>query len=174
MTIHRIDEEIVLVAWKTDVDRCFGLLHVQRPRSQKGVGYCGIRIPLERDVQRINRLRIPHPFTFPLEIRPERDLRKLCSKCASGFGDCVAEEYDGLKWVDVPDVWRAILARAHRPPFSNVGRLARETRDILALPTDPRENRAFGDAITAEENVVAEDDSLERQDLDAGRTWDND
>ena len=56
------------------------------------------------------RIAIPDPFSFPLEVRPERDLRRLCSKCARGFGACIAEEYDGLRWVAVPEVWRALTS----------------------------------------------------------------
>lgn len=113
MTIHRHDEAITFVSWTPA-----GALHIRRPRSQKSVAYCGAPVIETRRLELVRDFTIEHPDEIPLEIRIERDFARLCSKCAKGFGDCVAEDYAGLEWVDVPDVWRAILARAHRPPVS--------------------------------------------------------
>jgi len=197
MTTHRHDETISFVSW-INTPNIAGPLHIRRPRSQKGIAYCDEPIPLRlRGVgedERFHEFTIEHPDEIPLEIRIERDFARLCVKCARAFTNEVTELHGELSAapviLSVPIAWQAIYGRTGR------AELADQVRDFNAaaakiynptptaadleaaaerpLPTDPRENRAFGDAITAEENVVAEDDSLERQDLDAERTWDND
>ncbi len=161
MTTHRLLEPISFVSWIVDDAREIrgGALHIRRPRSQKGVVYCGEPVIETRRLPLVRDFTIEHPDVIPLEIRTERDFARLCPECAWSFVNSVAGENRRLCWtgerVTVPITWQEILARAQ----SRTSRAQLPEEEVY----DPRETRAFGDAITAEENAVAEDDSLERR-----------
>lgn len=176
MTTHRRDEAISFVSWTTP--NMAGPLHIRRPRSQKGVAYCGEFIPTTKAAHGVEGAPIPleitlaHPDHIPLEISIERDFARLCSKCARSFFNEVAEENSELRWsgvlVSVPIAWQVIHTRSGLSPAEREGRDAipsphehEITREELAEEA-AEEERAMIDAEAAEH---AEDDSLERSGL---------
>lgn len=160
MTTHRHDEAITFVSWNQTDDGRGGPLHIRRPRSQKGVAYCGELVIQTRRLPLVRDFTIEHPDEIPLEIRIERDFARLCSKCARAFFNEVGADYGAGVLISVPIAWQAIYARTGRSSVQisvarkDVERLEREAEDEAR------------DAIDAEAAEHAEDDSLERS---AGR-----
>lgn len=113
MTTHRIDEPIVLVRPSIGAVR-----HIRRPRSQKGVAYCGTFLAMA-SAEGLE-LVIQDPTNIPLEIDLERDFDGLCRDCARTFTQAVPAVRP------VPQAWALIHARTgrHSPPLK-----IREDRD---------------------------------------------
>ena len=122
MTTHRIDEPIVLTLHSLESL----YRHIRRPRSQKGVAYCGERLASHVSDDGIE-IVIPDPSNIPLAIDLERDFAGLCRKCARTFLDEVRGELPGrMPESLVPTAWQLIFARTerHSPPLK-----IREDRD---------------------------------------------
>ena len=153
MTTHRIDEAIDLVAWKT------GLLagqegplwtdrHIRRPRSQKGVTYCGEFLPkLDVPPRRLVVETIEDPWVIPLEISPERDFENLCPACAIAFREETRDvpERPGRL---APALWLEFYKRAQRPKLN-----IHEDRTPEQLEAD---GDAVGDVVDRMVDAVAD------------------
>lgn len=107
MTTHRIDEPIALVKLSPNTVR-----HIRRPRSQKGVAYCGAFLAMA-SAEGLE-LVIQDPTEIPLEVRQERDFADLCRKCARQFLEDVTKEYPDMRLC--PVAWRLIVDRCGLTP----------------------------------------------------------
>lgn len=108
MTTHRIDEPIALVLHSLGAVR-----HIRRPRSQKGVAYCGELMAKNFVSNDGIEIVIPDPSNVQLEIDLERDFDGLCRDCARTFSQAVPAVRP------VPQAWALIHARTgrHSPPL---------------------------------------------------------
>ncbi len=104
--VHTLDEILELVSWRGP--RGFGRYHLARPRSQRGVSYCGVTFVDQGAPQ--TRLRVSPRAIVDRVL----ELNDVCGNCAREFTADTATVHGGEKFHELPDVWLAIFKRRRR------------------------------------------------------------